>query len=59
MAEEDFAEIVSLDRETPQALFRGDKGNFASLEERVDAYMLSAHCRATGCGCFTRMSMAG
>ena len=40
LAEEDFAEVLSLAKETSHALFCGDKGNFATLEERIDAFML-------------------
>ena len=40
LAEENFAEVLSLAKETSHALFCGDKGNFATLEERIDAFML-------------------
>lgn len=40
LAEEDLAEVLSLAKETSHALFCGNKGNFASLEERIDAFML-------------------
>jgi hypothetical protein len=40
LAEENFAENLSLAKETSHALFCGDKGNFATLKERIDAFML-------------------
>ena len=40
VAQEDYAETLSLAKQTSDALFRGDRGNFGSLEERVDAFML-------------------
>ena len=40
LAEEDFADLSSVGKQTAQAFFCGNKGDFATLEERMDAFML-------------------
>ena len=40
LAEEDLSGLLSVGKETVQAVFCGNKGDFATLEERIDAFML-------------------